>query len=60
MLCNKGKRALLLRCEHGSKSTKRVAQESSHVHHVFDVNVKLEDSLADLNEFQSKYKEYIA
>ena len=60
MLCNKGKRALLLRCKHGSKSTKRVAQESSHVHHVFDVNVKLEDSLADLNEFQSKYKEYIA
>ena len=59
MLCNKGKRALLLRCKHGSKSTKRVTQESSHVHHVFNVNVKLEDSFADLNEFQSKYKEYI-
>ncbi|PFX20623.1 Sterile alpha motif domain-containing protein 9-like [Stylophora pistillata] len=60
MLCNKGKRALLLRCKHGSKSTKKATQESSHVHHVFDVNVKLEDSLSDLNEFQSKYKEYIA
>ncbi len=59
MLCNKGKRALLLRCQHGSKTTKRVTQES-HVHHVFDVNVKLEDSIADLNEFQSKYKGYIA
>ena len=59
MLGNKGKRALLLRCQHGSKNTKRVTQES-HVHHVFDVNVKLEDSIADLNEFQSKYKEYIA
>lgn len=60
MLCNKGKRALLLRCQHGSKTTKRVTQESSHVHYVFDVNVKLENSIADLNEFQSKYKEYIA
>ena len=58
MLCNKGKRALLLRCQHGSKTSKR--EESSNVHYVFDVNVKLEDSLADLNEFQSKYKEYIA
>lgn len=60
MLCNKGKRALLLRCQHGSKVSKRATQESSNVHHVFDVNVKLEDSIADLNEFQSKYKEYIA
>ena len=58
MLCNKGKRALLLRCQHGSKSLKR--EESSNVHYVFDVNVKLEDSIADLNEFQSKYKEYIS
>ena len=60
MLCNKGKRALLLRCQHGSKVSKRATQESSNVHFVFDVNVKLEDSMADLNEFQSKYKEYIA
>lgn len=57
MLCNKGKRALLLRCQHGSKTSKK--EESSNVHYVFDVNVKLEDSIADLNEFQSKYKEYI-
>lgn len=60
MLCNKGKRALLLRCQHGSKASKRATQESLNVHHVFGVNVKLEDSTADLNEFQSKYKEYIA
>lgn len=60
MLCNKGKRALILRCQHGSRASKRATQESSNVHHVFDVNVKLEDSRADLNEFQSKYKEYIA
>lgn len=60
LLGNKGKRALLLRCQHGSKTTRRNNQDSSsHVHHVFDVNVKLEDSIADLNEFQSKYREYI-
>ena len=58
MLCNKGKRALLLRCQHGSKTSRR--EESSNVHFVFDVNVKLEESISDLNEFQSKYKEYIS
>ena len=60
MICNKGKRPLLLRCQHGSKVHKREATDSSNVHRVFDVNVRLEDSRADLNEFQSKYKEYIA
>ena len=60
MLCHKGKRALLLRCQHGSKVRKREAMDSSNVHRVFDVNVRLEDSRADLKEFQSKYKEYIA
>ena len=61
MLCNKGKRALLLRCQHGFKvPIKREPIDSSNVHQVFDVNVKLEDSIADLNEFRSKYKEYIA
>ena len=61
MLCNKGKRALLLRCQHGFKvPIKREPIDSSYVHQVFDVNVNLEDSIADLNEFQSKYKEYIA
>ena len=59
MLCNNGKRALLLRCQHGFKVSNREAMDSSNVHRVFDVNVRLEDSRADLNEFQSKYKEYI-
>ena len=57
MLCNTGKRALLLRCLHGAKPSK--TQESSHVHHVFNVNVKLEDSIADLREFRLKYNEYL-
>ncbi|KAK2570123.1 hypothetical protein P5673_004878 [Acropora cervicornis] len=59
MLCNNGKRALLLRCQHGLKASNREAMDSSNVHRVFHVNVRLEDSKADLNEFQSKYKEYI-
>ena len=59
MLCNNGKRALLLRCQHGSKVHKREPMDSSDVHRVFDVNGRLEASRADLNEFHSKYKEYI-
>ena len=59
MLGKKGKRALLLRCQHGSKTSSRETLESSHVHHVFYVDVKLEDCIADLHEFESKYKEFI-
>ena len=59
MLGNRGKRALLLRCQHGSKTSSKESQESSRVHQVFYVGVKLEDSVADLNEFHSKYKEFI-
>lgn len=59
MLCNRGRRALLLRCQHGSKSSSKESEEPSRIHKVFYVDVKLEDSVADLNEFQSKYKEYI-
>ena len=59
MLGKKGKRALLVRCQHGSKTSSGETLESSHVHHVFYVDVKLEDSVADLHEFESKYKEFI-
>lgn len=57
-LQSRGKRALLLRCLRGSKESSIEAHESSYVH-VFHVNVKLEESLTDLNEFKSKYKEYL-
>ncbi|PFX18985.1 uncharacterized protein LOC111338800 [Stylophora pistillata] len=59
MLCNRGKRALLLRCQHGSKTSSKDPQELSRVHQVFYVDVSLEESPADLNEFQSKYKEFV-
>lgn len=59
MLGNKGKRALLLRCLHGSKTTPKETQDPSRVHQVFYVDVKLEDSYADLNEFHRMYKELI-
>ena len=59
MLGNRRKRALLLCCQHGSKTATKEAQELSSVHHVFYVDAKLEDSVADLNEFDSKYKEFI-
>ena len=59
ILQSKGRRALLLRCLRGSKASSKGMQESSLVHKVFHVNVKLEESLTDLNEFKSKYKEYL-
>ena len=59
MLGNKGKRALLLRCLHGSETSPKETQEPTRVHQVFYVDVKLEDSYADFNEFQKMYKEYI-
>lgn len=59
ILGNLGKRALLLCCQHGSKTSTKEPQELSCVHHVFYVDAKLEDSVADLNEFDLKYKEFI-
>lgn len=59
ILQSKGKRALILRCLRGSKASSKETQEWSHVHKVFHVNVKLEESVTDLNEFKSKYKEYL-
>jgi len=59
ILQNKGKRVLLLRCLRGLKASSKGTVESSHVHKVFHVNVKLEESVTDLREFKSKYKEYI-
>ena len=59
MLGKKGRRALLLRCQHGSKSSSKETQELLHVHKVFYVDVNLEDSVADLNEFKTKYNEFI-
>lgn len=59
ILQNKGKRALLLRCLRGLKARSKRTVESSQVHQVFTVNVKLEESFSDLREFKSKYKEYI-
>ena len=59
VLGKKGRRALLLRCQHGSKTSSKEGQEPLHVHKVFYVDVKLEDSCADLNEFKKKYNEFI-
>lgn len=59
MLGKRGKRALLLCCQHGSKTSTKEHQELSWVHHVFYVDAKLEDSMADLNEFDSKYAQLI-
>ena len=63
-LNNRGQRALLLRCQHRSKGHETVSTsdsvfETSDVHTRFSVNVKLEESRADLNEFEAKYKDYI-
>ena len=58
ILQSKGKRALLLRCIRGMKESEK-AHESCHVHKVFHVNVELEESVTDLREFKSKYKEYL-
>ena len=56
----KGKRALLLRCQHGSKVVRKECQsEAYNVHKVFKVNVKLQESIPDHKEFQLKYKDYI-
>ena len=59
ILGKKGRRALLLRCQHGSKTSSSEIQEPLHVHKVFYVGVRLEDSYADLNEFKKKYNEFV-
>lgn len=56
----KGQRAVLLRCQHGSKIRSETTQtEASEVYRSFFVNVKLEDSRQDLMDFEAKYKDYI-
>jgi hypothetical protein len=56
----KGQRAVLLRCQHGSRNSRTEPHsEVSDVHRSFFVHVKLEDSREDLNEFEAKYKDYI-
>ncbi|XP_068747701.1 sterile alpha motif domain-containing protein 9-like [Montipora capricornis] len=59
ILQNRGKRALLLQCLRGLKADSKRNAESCLVHKVFTVNVKLQESVSDLREFKSKYKEYI-
>lgn len=59
ILQNKGKRVLILRCLRGSKACSKGMVESPQVHKVFHVNVNLEESVTDLHEFKTKYKEYI-
>lgn len=59
ILQNKGKRVMILRCLRGSKVLSKRTEEASQLHKVFHVNVKLEESVTDLREFKSKYKEYI-
>ena len=59
-LNNVGRKALLVRCQHGSKDSQKVSQaEAYHIHAVFCVNAKLQESRADLNEFETKYKDYL-
>lgn len=53
-LHNKGKRVVMLRCLRGSKD---FAKETEHK--VFHLNVKLEESVNDLREFKSKYKDHL-
>ncbi|XP_031548673.1 sterile alpha motif domain-containing protein 9-like [Actinia tenebrosa] len=61
ILNSRGKRAVLLRCNHNLEKSKARSStlESSDVHATFSVNVRLEESKADLKEFESKYKDYI-
>lgn len=53
------RRALLLCCQHGSQTSSSEIPKGLHVHKVFYVGVKLEDSYADLNEFKNKYNEFV-
>lgn len=61
ILNSNGKSAVLLRCNHNLQESKARSStlESSDVHATFPINVKLEQSKADLKEFESKYKDYI-
>lgn len=61
VLNTRGQRAVLLSCLHRSA---KVAEdetnpETADVHHRFFVKVKLEDSVADLRQFEEKYKDFI-
>lgn len=59
MLSNTGKRPLFLCCQHGSKTSTKEHQKLSWVHRVFYVDANLKDSVADLNQFESKYLQLI-
>ena len=60
MLNNMGGKALLVRCQHGSKENLTAARAAAYrIHAIFCVNAKLEESRADLHEFESKYKDYL-
>lgn len=51
-----GKRAVILECQHGSKPANLpVVHPSAHIHKVFYVDVRLEESPSDLQEFMVKY-----
>ncbi|KAK3753033.1 hypothetical protein QZH41_014999, partial [Actinostola sp. cb2023] len=60
-LNSKGLRAVLLSCLHrpARANDKDTNLDTSDVHAQFFVQVKLEDSSADLSEFELKYKDYI-
>ena len=58
VLQSSGKRIVILRCLRGSKTSPREMVESSQIHK-FHVNVRLEESVADLRQFKEKYKEYL-
>ncbi|KXJ09690.1 uncharacterized protein LOC110246646 [Exaiptasia diaphana] len=61
VLNSRGQRAVLLSCLHRSAKVTddETNPETTDVHHRFFVKVKLEDSLADLRQFEEKYKDYI-
>lgn len=53
-----GKKAVLLRCVHRSKTNREFDSETTAVNAHFQVEVNL--SRTDLNQFKEKYKDYIA
>ncbi|KAK3713159.1 hypothetical protein QZH41_010061 [Actinostola sp. cb2023] len=61
VLNSRGQRAVLLSCIHRSAKTsdKETNPETSDVHAQFFVKVNLEESLADVRQFEDKYKDYI-
>lgn len=55
-LNSRGKRAVILECQHGSMPAKvQPVHSSTNIHRVFYVDARLEDSVSDLQEFKLKY-----